>query len=472
MELSWYRAEYAEELLRLARSGSGTEEPSDERLNVLRLRGERPAHGFLSADIVFGAGYALRQDAENVFTRAFGIRAMGYASEYLGASLRWYDNGRRGIPYDAGARRVPEQGIVKGPSKDVDRYDWEVAEGQFTFSLPWLRLGLQKADLWWGSGRTGAVILSDKAPSFPAMNLHVLITDWLRLDYMHGWLFSDTLEAYINFTGPGAVEGLQYFENKFFAAHAITARVMPSLQVALGESIVYNGGSVNPLFLLPVLPFRAADRWTRATTGNAQLFADLRWRALPSVIVYGTGYIDELDYSKIMASDKTGFDYHVAYTVGGLLTDAYTHWLPLASETRVEFSRVYPYVYTNPKPVQRYSSHNVVLGHWIGANADILFLSHTVHPLRAVDVTGAVSFARYGQSDMFLPAGPRTQPAFLYGHEYSQRNLELRIRWMPLHDLYAVATVRHVAIQPGEGYKTSVEPEGLTISLRAAYGLW
>ncbi|MFZ1728681.1 MAG: hypothetical protein WAV84_01015 [Bacteroidota bacterium] len=471
-ELAWYRSEFAEEIVRLARAGGASEKPDDERWNLVRARGESPAQGFIAADIVASGGYTLRDGAENVFRRGFGISAMGYASEYLGASLRWYDSGVRGLVYDPVAARVPEQGIVRGPAKGTTRYDFEVAEGQFTLSLPWLRFGAQKMDLAWGSEREGNIILSRKVPSFPAVSLQVLLTDWLQFDYFHAWLFSDELDVVVSFQPPeGTADQYQVFANKYLSAHAITARIHPNLQIALGETMVYSGGPVNLLFLIPVMPFRAADRWTRATTGNAQIFADIRYSPIQRLTLYGTGYIDELDYSKILAADKTKFDYHVAYSVGAMAADLSTALIPFASETRLEFSRVYPYAYTNPKPIQRYTSHNVIMGHWIGPNADVVTLSHTVHPDRGWDVTGRLSYARFGQVDMFLEEGDRIQPAFLYNHDYSRLTIHGALRFRPLHGLSLNLFGEYVKNSEGTDFTGSPVPEGLSLGGIFSYGL-
>ena len=465
-QLAFYREEFAEELRRMYSTDSTVITPTEERWNLLHIRSATPARSYLAVDLVGRAGYTKRQDADDIIRRSNGIQAWGYVGPWLGAYMRWYDNGVSGITYDPLAFRTREQGVVRGPSSSATSYEYEVAEAQMWYSNPWLVAGVQKMDVQLGSGRDGAIIFSDKAPSVPMINYQIRITDWLYFEYFHAWLFSDILDTARTWAGQ------KFHETKYMASHSVTARILPNLQAALGESIVYGGGDVNVLFLIPVISFRAADRWTRFVSGNSQFFADVKYSPIQNLTLYGTGFIDEMDLSKALGGDRTNFDYHVAYTVGMRVTDAYARFVRLPSETRLEFSRVYPYVYSNSNPTQQYTSHKVLLGHWIGGNADLLTLVHTVHPVRWLEANLSLTLGRFARPYPSPLTVPRVQPAFLARPEFGLRVLGAGMRWMPLHDLYARFDVQHTAREEWADYLGSSWAPGLSFGVTASYGLY
>jgi len=471
-QLVYYREEFAEELRRLKKHNVNTEIPSDDRWNLFRINTDTPAGSFLAVDIVGGLAYEKRQNAADGLRRSNGITAYGYADRYVGAYMRWYDNGASGLLTDDRSVRSPEQGIVRQlTSRNPASAEYEIAEGQLLFSLPWLSAGISKTDVRLGSGRGGALALSDHAPSFPRAGFKIRITDWINFEYFHAWLFSDSLDfarTYYPAAGPGA----KFFETKYMASHHISARVTPALELTLGESIIYGGGDINPLFLIPVLSFRAADRWTRSTTGNSQFFFDARYRPLPGLLAYGSFFIDEMDFSKVLSGEKTDFDYHIAYTAGLLWADAYSRYIRMASETRLEFTRVYPYVYSNPAPTVQYTSHHTILGHWIGANSDMLLLEHITHPLRGLDIAVNFLYCRFGEQRPEPLVSPRVQPAFLSKPQYYLVRGGLSAGWLPLHDLAFRAHVDWTSVEEKEHFSGSPYRDGLSVGISAFYGIF
>jgi capsule assembly protein Wzi len=471
-EMEFYFREFSEELARTRGRDSTISKYTDPRWHLLQVNAETPVRNYFAVDLVGRAAYELREDADNVLRRSNGVTAYGYVGDHLGALMSWIDNGLKGIPYgDGRATRVPEPAIVKGPGSNSD-YEYEIAEGQFTYSTPWISAGIDKMDYWMGSGRMGSIILSDHAPSFPKVGFSLDITDWIQFRYFHGWLFSDSLDPALTYRPASGIGSVKFFETKYFASHSISARPTSNLELTLGESIVYGGSDVNLLFFIPVISFRAADRWTRATTGNSQFFADVRYSPINNLTLYGSGYIDEMDLTKVLSGDPVNKDYQIAYTVGLLTTDLYYGIVPLATETRLEFSRVYPFTYTNPSPIQQYTSHKAKLGHWIGTNADVFSLQHVMHPHRALSVSVSGRYARFGDQLRVQIPTPRTQPAFLYDHEYSHGSAKLSIQWQPLHDLRVWGFGEYNDLSKETAFRGTLSPQGMVIGGGIAYGVF
>lgn len=470
-ELQFYLREFSEEVNRISRDDTTMSRTEHERWNLIRISSKEPVNMYVSANLIGKAGYEKREDADDVVRRSNGIQVYGYVGENLGAYTRWYDNGLSGIAYDPRAFRTPDQAVVKGPGSEKS-YEYEVAEGQISYSNNWLRIGLQKMDLWFGSGRFGSIILSDKAPSFPIFHFTVRLTDWLEFFYFHGWLFSDTLNSDKSYIPGPNRETVRFYQTKYLVSHALTARPIPNLQITAGESIIYSETGLNILFLIPVISFRAADRWTRAATGNSQFFADVRYTPLKGVTLYGTGYIDELDLSKVFASNKEDFDYQVAYTVGTLLVDSYWNVIHVPSETRIEFSRVYPFVYTDFNPAQQYTSHKAQLGHWIGSNADLVSIEHIVHPDRGIDIGFGFSLARFGNPDNELLFTQHPQPAYLWDYQYSMTTYSLSVRWIPIHDLSVNFFGKYRTLYSPSNYPLSQPKNQIIIGGSISFGIF
>jgi hypothetical protein len=471
-QLQYYREEFWMERRMAASSDSAAHPSNGNRWNLLNVHATDPFRGEVVVNLIGRAGYTRRQDADNVVERSNGVAAHGYLGANMGFLFRWYDNAVDGIPFDAKALRTPVQGVVRQASGSGTSYEYEVAEGQWNYSNAWLTVGLQKMDLWMGSGRVGSIILSDKPPAYPRFSFTVRLGDWLRFSYFHAWLFSDSLDFARTYY-PKEGQASKFFETKYLASHAVIARVLPNLELSMGESIIYSGGDINILFLIPVISFRAADRWTGATTGNSQFFADVRYSPVKRATLYGTGFIDELVVSRIF-SGGAGFNYQVAYTIGGFFPDLYWTLLPLASESRIEFSRVYPFVYTNPNPTQQYTSHSTTLGHWINTNADVLSIQHMVHPFRWFDVEIRYTYARFGNATQpsYDPALELIQPAFLFRHEYSTQTLRASIGWHPIHDLSVNGWLQYVKLTRMLDYTSSPDVPGLSIGGAVSFGIW
>ncbi|MBL0176395.1 MAG: hypothetical protein IPP94_14215 [Ignavibacteria bacterium] len=227
-QCAYYAEEFAEELRRLHAADTAVRVPQGERWNLATLRVHTPAETFLAADLVGRVRFEKREETDDLIARSNGVQVYGYVGRNLGAFMRWVDNGVKGNPLDPLSLRTPEQGVVKGPPATSKSYEFEVAEAQFFYSTPWLTVGAQKMDRWLGSGRDGAIILSDKSPSSPELYFRVALADWLHFEYSHAWLFSDVADSV------RMKIGQKFYKTKYLAAHVLTARITPGLQLALG----------------------------------------------------------------------------------------------------------------------------------------------------------------------------------------------------------------------------------------------
>ena len=168
----------------------------------------------------------------------------------------------------------------------------------------------------WGSGVSGQLILSDKAPSFPYIKLELKPVKWLKFVYFHGWLESGIIDS--STIRYNAVKGRNSYlpVGKYIASHILSLYPWANFSFSLGESIIYSD-RLQPVYFIPILFFRAVDHYMQdsSNTGsNAQIFGNLVYKYAPYRLkFYSTLYIDELSLTEAL---KGGSRSDIGYTVG------------------------------------------------------------------------------------------------------------------------------------------------------------
>jgi hypothetical protein len=368
-----------------------------------------------------------------------GAKAGGYINGSWGFYLDFRDNEEHGAERDPLKSFTPETG-VKYIKETSSSFEWSEVKGGVSYAWSTGSIGIQKEFLNWGSGRGGQIILSSKAPSFPYLRLEVYPAEWIGFTYIHGFLHSAVIDsATVRNTLVASRPSYQEIP-KYIASHMVQFNLLDNLNISLGESVVYSE-RIEPIYLIPVMFFRLADHYMDrkgSNTGdNAQLFADILYRNyFMRTKFYGTLFIDELSVTGILKGVKLGA---VAYTLGASAAD------PLLPNSRltVEYSRLNPFVYMNSNDVQLYTSHTHQLGHWIGSNADQVFVEYNQGIIRGlrIGISGEI-IRRGGKEDpeeqYILP-----YPDFLYGGSRTFRRLGISASYEFIHDLFIKAEYRN-----------------------------
>jgi len=318
-----------------------------------------------------------------------------------------------------------------------------------------MNLTLGRTSLGWGPGDRGSLLWSRTADPL------TLLT------------FSTVLFRHVRAT---AVDGdVDASNGARIAGHRLEWFPSERLSIGVGEAARYTSSTLEPLYLVSVLPFTwvqrmlAQDRLDRTgtdTTGvrnNIMAALDFSWRALPSVNVYGEFLLDDQGIS------KGGQHTRIGYQLGGLATRAVGgHG---RASARAEFSRVYRYVYSvfyNEDFIQ----HGKPIGYPLGPDSRSVF----VEARWAMDAAWELSLAG-GKDDLgegrlgefFDPsAGPARGSAFA-GVVETTRHVTLGARAFPRDgvDLTLEATrtwVDEVGHVPGT--KSAAWSGRLGVSLR------
>ncbi len=297
-----------------------------------------------------------------------GINFYGYAGDWLGASFEYVDFGEHGNQVDAKKKLSPLSGAFIN-NQVGNTYEYSDIKGSLTFSWNWGYLSVIKDYQTWGQGRFGQVILSNKAPSFAQVRLHVNPVPWFRFYYYQGWLNSqikDSANGYWSHVGSEISEEFIPFRDKYIVSNLASFSVLPQLDVSVGNAFVY-GPNFRIETLIPIMYYKGLDHNTgriAGDDGNGMLFADYKIKYPTNTVFYASFYVDVINFRDLL-NGRTDNQW-VAFTVGGKRYNLVWDNLDL----NLEYTRVNPWVYENRNELTSYKHLGYQLGHWIGQNAD------------------------------------------------------------------------------------------------------
>ena len=469
-ELDFYREEFADEID--IKTGSRnftlpqTEFLTPGETGRFRFFRYRDSSFTFYADPVLG--YEVNfMDGKNNSHRWNGAELSGYYKNW-GFALKFKDNEETGDNIDASKSFTPVSGInLTKTGKQSIQYDEVDAQVNYGWDKGIISAG--KYFLNWGSGQGGQLILSDKAPSFPLIRLDFNPVDWLRFTYIHGWLHSGIMDS--SSFRYGIVGGRNTFSQveKFIAAHMLTFKIPGNVNLSVGESIIYSD-HLEPLYLIPVMFFRAADHYlskdSSNTGDNAQMFADVYWRFEPlRTKFYSTLFIDELSLENIF---KGGNLSAIAYTIGAETADPV---IPNSLIT-IEYSCLNPFVYMNSDQAQLYTSYGYQLGHWIGSNADQVYMKYTQWILRGLSAGISVWYTRKGKKELPVEQYQLPYPHFLYGSNLTWFKLGIDVSYEIIHNAYFKFSYSYSNLKDEDLNRTPAYLRGnkSSLSLAVSYG--
>lgn len=432
-EIKYYKKEFAPELILL-------EENSEDLLQFFQFREKTGFRFFLFRDnvFVFNVDPIFGLKAQNRFDefqthRWNGLQFYGYINKNWAFNFYFRDNEEKGGRIDKSKWFSNEQGIniSQSTSKSFQYVD---VRGQISFSWEKGNITLAKEYIEWGSGISGKLILSDKAPSFPFIKLELTPANWLKFVYFHGWLHSALIDSSsVRKTLVYKRDSFSQIE-KFIAAHMISIYPTSNLSISVGESIVYSD-HLEFLYFVPILFFRAADHYLSRDSSNsgdnAQLFFNAVYKNYDiKTKFYSTLFIDELSITNLLKGRNLSA---VGFTLGISIIDPIIE----NSELNFEYTRLNPFVYMNSNDAQLYTSHNYQLGHWIGSNADQFYAEYNQSFLRGLKLKIFGEYIRKGQRELPEEQYKLPYPSFLYGNQLRMTNLGFKLRYDFFHNLFS-----------------------------------
>jgi hypothetical protein len=397
---------------------------------------------------ILSVGYKKYKDETQKYF-SWGVDYFGKIGDNFGFRMDFTDNSIDAINYD------PKQTFENSNGKIYTRanknhYEFSETNGSITYHNSFLTLSFAKEKFTFGQGINGQLVLSDKAPSFPMIYLKLSPTDWLKFYYMHGWLISgvtDSGKIYDTELNPRRSE-----KEKYWAMHALQIIPIPQLSLTLGETILYSDRGIYGGYLIPFVFFRSVDHQFSYGSGdsgnNGSIFAEISGNPINGVNLYFSTFIDELSLEKLLKGETDRNQ--LGYTIGTKFLTPYFDNLRLA----VEYTKILPWVYSNWIPTQTYRNANYLMGHYIGQNADQIYVEARYYPLYNLEIIGKFSHTRNGSFgkiyDQYNPPG---EP-FLYGLLRKQTDITISANYEFLYRLFANINYTHTKITDQDTKRT------------------
>ena len=362
-----------------------------------------------------------------------GLAFYGYLGDNIGFSFSYRDNTESGAHIDSAKSFTPETGVIVA-KYSANKIEYSNVNAVLSFNWNWGDISIGKDYFEWGYGRSGNIVLSDKAPSFPFLRLDIQPVKWLRFNYIHAVLNSKIIDSTSIYPTQSQWEREQY-RSKYYASHTLTVIPSKGTEISLGESIIYSD-RFEPIYLIPVMFFRLADHYSSnadiKTGSNSQFFLGVSSRNLvKNTHLYGSLFIDELTLEGLFnpAKQKNQF----GFMLGSSVTD-----LPIDNLTMtIEFTKIFPFVYSNWLPTQTYTSSGYNMGDWMGSNADRIYGSINYRFTRGLQASLWGEFIRKGEPGTTIQEYNIPQPPFLFGKRTNYIFWGGNINYEIVHDLFA-----------------------------------
>lgn len=250
----------------------------------------------------------------------------------------------------------------------------------------WGSIGLVKDNVQWGDSYRASNILSGRAPSFPMIELKLKPCKWFRLDYIHGWLVSNVIDStnyFVEEQYTDSTSRVHYRpKNKYIAANMLTFTPVKGLDLSIGNSIVYSENNVQATYFTPIAFYKSLDhlltKGLAIENQNSQLFFNISTRNLKYTHFYASVFIDEIKFARFKPSHPENNP--ISWKVGGRLSN----WPIKNLSLNVEYTRTNILNYTHSIDVLTWTSNSYNLGHYLGDNADELYVALTYKPIRSL----------------------------------------------------------------------------------------
>ena len=266
--------------------------------------------------------------------------------------------------------------------------DYSDARGGISLYIWWGSIGVQRERIQWGDAQHASNILSAHNPAVPMVTLQLTPCKWFQFDYFHAWLPSNVIDStyyYMEREKEGVMQREYRPYNKFMAANMFTFMPVKYIQFSFGNSIVYAERNVMAQYFIPIAFFKSLDhlftKGVNSENQNSQAFATITVRPTDHLRLYGSFFLDEFKLSRLKKSNKENNP--ISYLVGF----NWSGWPVRGLSLRGEFMRSYIACYTHSIRVLDYTSNSYQMGHYMGDNAQSIFVQLAYRPTRSLRLT-------------------------------------------------------------------------------------
>ena len=266
--------------------------------------------------------------------------------------------------------------------------DFSDSRGGVSLYAWWGSISVQRERITWGDAQHSSNILSAHNPAVPMVTLQITPCKWFQFDYFHAWLVSNVIDStywYDENYKDGVTKRNYRPANKFMAANMFTFMPIKYIQFSFGNSIVYAERNVQAAYFIPIAFYKSLDhlltKGMSTENQNSQAFASITLRPTDHLRLYGSFFIDEFKLDRLKASNPQHnlYSYLVGFNWSG--------WPVNGLALRGEFTRSNIANYEHSIPVLTYTSNSYQMGHYMGSNAQSIWLQLSYRPTRSLRLT-------------------------------------------------------------------------------------
>jgi hypothetical protein len=309
---------------------------------------------------------------------------------------------------------TPLEGQNYKTFENEGRNDYNEAIGGISYQWRWGDISLVKDRYKWGNTQRHANIFSGRAPSYAFLYLRIYPWQWL-----------DSARSYLTPVGTRKV-----MTNKNLAANFVTIKTKWNMDFTVGNSIIYSDDGLQPAYFIPFMFFKSVDH-TYSGTGsnelgqNSQLYFDVSIRSIRKVHFFASLFMDELNIGNMWdAENHTNI---WSMKAGATWFNA----LPNVHLT-AEYTRTAPWTYRHQIASTTFASNEYNLGHYMGENADELYMAASWRPWRTLSAKAGVWISRKGpehEYEIIQGNANVTGLTFLETVAWEQQGARLDVEW-------------------------------------------
>ena len=313
--------------------------------------------------------------------------------------------------------------------------DFSDSRGGIALYTWWGRIAVEREQLQWGDAQLSSNILSAHNPAVPMVSIQLTPCKWFQFDWFHAWLVSNVIDSTYYYTevyDEGVTKVHYRPMNKFMAANMFTFKPIKYIHFSFGNSVVYAERNVQAAYFIPIAFYKSLDHLMTKGLGvenqNSQVFGSITVRPTDHLRLYGTFYLDEFKFARLSPSNKEKNP--ISYVVGF----QWSGWPLNGLSLKGEFMRSYIATYTHSIKVLDYTSNSYNMGHYMGDNAQSIFVQLSYRPTRSLrltlDYTQDTKYRNYDYVRKYI-AGTRIEHPIIAQKPFSEktwRNDEIKFR--------------------------------------------
>ena len=128
----------------------------------------------------YEAGFQKKELGKHLWN---GLYLYGYLPAKIGFSFDFRDNNESGSLADPYKTFTPTTGII--PNINKKSFDYSEVKSSISIDWDWGNFVVAKEFMEYGYAKSGNIVLSNKAPSFPFILLQIKPADWINFIYFH-----------------------------------------------------------------------------------------------------------------------------------------------------------------------------------------------------------------------------------------------------------------------------------------------